>query len=402
MAIDALSILTSISVLLMIGMLLSLLSQKIKVPDVLFLIFLGVVLSLIPYKGGTLMDFPPLFLTSISLLALAMIVFNSASKLKFREIDEFSTRALWLALVFLLLNVIILPIFVKIFFGIPIMMGVLFATIVAGTSPEITLSLFGSAKIKAIEILKFESLMNTPLTVLFPFLILDLMSNIETTMLSQFIDQLGPFLAKFVAGIGAGVLVGIILFKALRHARSKVYSPLSIIIGALLSYVLEENVGGNGVLAVTTLGLFVGNLYKREKVEEMLSFETILATSLYILVFVLIGFIIRIPFTLDFLWRASALLGIYFVVRYLALSIMFPSKAKEFKFKEKIFMTLNIPKGIAVAVVAFTLSTFVTGIPELRSVLDLTLFFMVCSIIFSTVTMFFSKKLIGEEVAPVK
>jgi NhaP-type Na+/H+ or K+/H+ antiporter len=295
-----------------------------------------------------------------------------------------------------------LPVFVRLLFGIPIIFGILFATIVAGTSPEITLSLLGGAKSKAIEILKFESLVNTPLTVLFPFLVMDIASKVETTILSQFIDQIGPFLAKFVAGIGSGVLIGIILFRALRRVRSRVYSPLSIIIGALLSYVLAENVGGNGVLAVTTLGLFVGNLYKKEKVEEMLSFETILATSLYILVFILIGFMIRIPFTVNFLWRASVLLGVYFVVRYISLAVMFPRKSKEFKFKEKVFMTLNIPKGIAVAVVVFTLSTFAELTPHLKSVLDLVLFFMVCSIIFSTVTMFFSKKLIGEEVAPVK
>ncbi len=402
MAMDALNILTSISILLMAGMLLSLLSQKIKVPDVLFLILLGIFLSIIPYKDGALMDFPPLFLTATSLLALAMIVFNSTAKLKFRELDEFSTKALWLALVFLFFSVLILPVIVKLLFGIPLLYGVLFASVVAGTSPEITLSLFGSTKIKAIEILKFESLMNTPLTVLIPFLVLDLISNVETTILSKFIDQIGPFFAKFVAGIGAGVLIGIILFKALKHARSKVYSPLSIIIGALLSYVLAENVGGNGVLAVTTLGLFVGNLYKKEKVEEMLSFETILATSLYILVFVLIGFIIKVPFTVEFLWKASVLLVAYFAVRYLSLAVMFPRKTKEFKFKEKLFMTLNVPKGIAVAVVAFTLSTFVKDVPLLKDVLDLVLFFMLASIIFSTITMFFSKKLIGEEVAPAK
>jgi len=48
---------------------------------------------------------------------------------------------------------------------------------------------------------------------------------------------------------------------------------------------------------------------------------------------------------------------------------------------------------------AHELSTFVADVPMLRGILDLVLFFMLISIIFSTITMFFSKKLIGEEVA---
>lgn len=393
---DALSVLTAISVLLILGIVIDAVSRRLKVPDVIFLIIAGIGLSRIPYMGGSLINFPQVFLTAISLLALAMIVFNSAARLKFRELDAFSTKALWLAMAFLFFSMLILPWFAKLFFGMPIIMGMVFAAVVAGTSPEITLSILGSSKAKAIGILKFESIMNTPLTVLIPFLMLDIAGNVEKALFSHFIEQAIPFLTKFVAGIGSGILVGLVLFRALKHTRSKIYGPLSVMMCALLCFVLAENVGGNGVLAVTSLGLFVGNLYKKQKVEQMLSFETLIATSLYFLVFMLIGFMIRIPFTLGFIWRASAMLGIYFAVRYISLEAIFPGKSREFKFGEKIFMVFNAPKGIAVATVVFTMSTFVEGIPYLKEVLDLILFFMVCSIVFSTGAVYFCKPLLGE------
>ena len=407
--VDALGILTSIAVVLLVGMLLSAFAYKIRIPDVLLLLIAGMLIGSIPYQGRYLIEFPTLFLTATSILALAIIVFNSASRLKFRELDQFSARAMWLTLVFLLLNVIVLSVAFRFIFGLPIIFGILLATIVSGTAPEITLSLMERAKDKAIEILKIESLINTPLTVLFPFLILDFITGVEIVELAAVIEQIVPFLAKFVAGIGAGMLIGLIMFKGLKGTRSKVYLPLSVIIGALLAYVLAENLGGNGVLAVTTLGLFVGNIYKKEKIEELLSFETLLAKSLYILVFVLIGFIIKLQLTLDFLWRASALLGIYLIVRYISVAVVFPPKSKEFTFGQRLFMTLSAPKGIAVAVVAFTLTTFlVPGSvnylpgPEIRSVLDLTLFFMLASIILATLALMFSKGFLGEAVLPEK
>jgi NhaP-type Na+/H+ or K+/H+ antiporter len=51
-------------------------------------------------------------------------------------------------------------------------------------------------------------------------------------------------------------------------------------------------------------------------------------------------------------------------------------------FKEKIFMTLNVQKGIAVAVVVFTLS--ILKIEGITLILNLTLMFMLYSIIIST------------------
>ncbi len=60
----------------------------------------------------------------------------------------------------------------------------------------------------------------------------------------------------------------------------------------------------------------------------------------------------------------------------------------DYRFKEKLFMTFNVQKGIAVAVVAFTLTTLnITGI---QTILHLTLLFMLYSIVLSTVIVRFS------------
>jgi len=404
---NALNILTSITVILLIGLIVSMIASKFRVPGVLLLIAAGIAIGSVPYKGAYLVEFPEIFLSSVSILALAMIIFDSTSKLKLREFDTFSTRAFKLALVFLMLNLLIIPFVTKYLFGMRLGLGLLFASIMMGTSPEITLSLLSGAKQKTLEILKLESIINTPLTVLFPLLLLDLMGKVETTLLSSLIDQIGPFLAKFASGIGSGMLVGIILFKIMKNRISKTYTPLMIIVSALLSYVLAENIGGSGVLAVTTLGMFVGNIYKKNKMVEIMSLESLFAKALYILVFVLIGFIIKIPLNPVFFGKAGILFLVYLLIRYMSVNICFKDHDKTFTFKEKLFMTLNMPKGIAVAVVVFALAAYnIPGttiyMPGISTVLDLTLLFMLTTIILSSIATYYAKALVGEEPKPEK
>ena len=56
------------------------------------------------------------------------------------------------------------------------------------------------------------------------------------------------------------------MFKAMKRTYSEVLSPVATITAALLSYILAENLGGNGVLAVTTLGVFFGTITVKKKV----------------------------------------------------------------------------------------------------------------------------------------
>ena len=71
---------------------------------------------------------------------------------------------------------------------------------------------------------------------------------------------------------------------------------------------------------------------------------------------------------------------IYLLIRFLAVQVTF---GKAYSLNEKIFMSLNVSKGIAVAVVAFTLMT--KNIPGIDHILQLILIFMVYSIAVATI-----------------
>lgn len=390
--VEAISILTSISVVLLIGVLFSLLAKRLNLPEILVLIIVGIVLGFLQYRGAPLFHFPTVFLTSISLLALALIVFDSSSKLRLKELDSLSIKALKLVGIFTLLSVTIFTLASKLLLGIPVILALLFSTITLGTSPDIVLSLFQDTKNKLFGVLKLESVFNTPLNVLLPFVIIDFTQG--QPHISGAVELIAPFLTKLVVGIGAGVFVGVILFKIMQKRYSPLYSPLAVIIASLLAYVLAENLHGNGVLAVITLGIFFGNVSVKEKV-DVLSVESVLTKAFFIFVFILLGLTIKLPLTFEFFVRSLLLFAAYLIIRYIA--VMFSFKKGTFKPKELLFIALNAPKGISTAAVVFLLAIYNTPgtvyfIPGISIVLDVTLAFILYSIILSTVVCAFKDK----------
>jgi potassium/hydrogen antiporter len=375
-------LLTYLAVILLLGLLTSIISQRFKIPNVLLLLLIGIGLGRIDYGGTAIISFPEVFMTSISILALVMIVFDSSSRFNIKRVDYFSLHTLWLSIVFLLLNLILLTIATMLIFGVKsIFLALIFASLMSGTSPAVVLSMFKNVKDKVFDFLGLESLLNTPLIVLIPFIILDLQDALKGEIkIAIFIDQLGPLLQQFVVGVGAGVLIGLIMFKFMRKVYSAVLSPLAVITSALLAYIIAENLDGNGVLAVTSMGLLFGNVYVKQKF-QLREFATVFSNSLEILVFVLIGLVVVIPFTWPFLLKSLILFLIYLVIRYFA--IIFALRGMDFTNKEKIFMSLNAQKGIAVAVVVFTLANL--EIEGISIILNLSLAFMLYSIILSSV-----------------
>ena len=70
---SVLLLLTYLAIILLIGLLTSIVSQKFRIPNILLLLLIGIGLGRIDYKGGSLIEFPELFMTGISILALVMI-----------------------------------------------------------------------------------------------------------------------------------------------------------------------------------------------------------------------------------------------------------------------------------------------------------------------------------------
>ena len=379
MATEVLLYLAYLAVILLIGLLTSIVSQRFKIPNILLLLLIGIGLGRVEYNKAPLIYFPDIFMASISVLALVMIVFDSASRLKLRKFDYFSLHALWLSAAFLIFNLIFLTLFTRIIFGIePLSIAIVFSVLMAGTDTGAVLSMLRNAGNGVFDFLKLEAHFNTILVVLLPFLIIDFGKTFRG-LTPQSISQIWPLLQQPVVGIAAGVLMGLVMFKFMRKGYSAVLSPLAVITSALLAYVIAENLDGNGVFAVASMGILFGAVHLSHK-SQLQSFASVFLNSLGILVFVLIGIVVSIDFSADFLMRSIVLFLIYIWIRFMA--ILFALRGMNFTLKEKLFMSMNAQKGIAVAVVVFSLATL--GIEGIGTILNLSMAFMIYSIILAS------------------
>jgi len=227
----ALEILTSLSILLLVGLILTYLCERLRVPNVLVLIIAGVLISFFRYKGEKLIYFSNDFLMSVALIALIMIVFDSTSRFRLRGIVKETGVAVKVSSLFLLLCLIVVSVVTKFVFGFEWWASILFASMMLGTDPSGVLAVLKDIKHKAITFLEWESIINTPLTVIIPFMVIEMSKSFTWgTIFSQFLEQVVPFLQQIVTGVGAGIVVFLIIFKILRGKYVEGLTPISLFV----------------------------------------------------------------------------------------------------------------------------------------------------------------------------
>ncbi|RME54781.1 hypothetical protein D6777_02690 [Candidatus Woesearchaeota archaeon] len=380
-----------LSLLLLLGVIASILSLKLKIPQLLLLLVIGVGLGQL-----NIVSFEEQFLVSFGVFALVMIVFDSTSKFKLSDVGTIYPKALKLSLIFLFVNLVLFTLFTHLVFDGELtlssfLISLLFSAMMSGTDPGAVLSIFADSKdVKVAKMLEFESIINTPITVIFPLIIL---YWFEGSLHAG--DIIVYFIRGVMAGIGTGFVLGIVSFRLMRKEYLETVSPLLIVALALISYTLAEFIGGNGVLSVTALGIVFGWAVITHK-SHLKKFVKIFTNFLTIVVFIMLGLLVKLPNNKWFFLNSLLLFAIYLVLRFVSVSLAF---RKEFTLKERIFMSLNVAKGVAVAVIAFIILAKLStpgllsaqDAISMKQMLDLSFLFILYSVVLSTITLRFAK-----------
>lgn len=372
---ESITVLTQLSGLLFIGVMLAILSKKLRISNVLLLLLTGLLI-------GKLTDwfvFQPVFLVAIGILTLAMVVFQGTTNLSYRQVDLYSGPVLKLTLWYVVLATALVGLasYLLFFMDTPggIILALVLAVSVAGTDPSSVMIILSNTSGAIIRILTLEAVVNTPIIVLIPFILLDLLN--ATVSASVLVD----IAKQIIVGIGAGMVTGLVMFKAMRRFYSKDISPVAVLAGTIIAYVGAENLGGSGVLSVGTLGLLFGNFTIKKK-EELQDFSMELSNILEMLIFLLIGIIIGgdLTFTWPFMLQSLAVFLVLFIARFIATYVTFADK---FSWPQMLFISITMPKGIALAVLIFAFSVF----EQIPVVLLSTLFMVgIYSILASTIS----------------
>jgi cell volume regulation protein A len=343
--------------IVVIGFLGDYLFHRTGVPDMLFLIVLGMLIGpvtrLVDATSAT--SFAPY----LAALALVFILFDGGMTLNIYRVFSESPRAAVLAVVGFVLSAAVTSVLMALFVipTLPPIYAVLFGTILGGSSSMIVISLASKVRVsgRSSTILSLESAINDVLCIVFSLII------IEIATLGMTVDL--PTIARSVAGrfsIGAmvGIVTGLSWLSVLKRIVKTNYSYILTLAVVLLAYAFSEFLGGSGVLCSLLFGIMLGNekeIYgilrmKKSTVqvvdEGLKRFESEIAFLLRTFFFVYIGLIATMP-SLPYVFFGIALSFTLLLIRIGAVRV---ATMRSDLVEERPIMSVLLTRGLAAAV----------------------------------------------------
>ncbi|MBI4440957.1 cation:proton antiporter [Candidatus Woesearchaeota archaeon] len=348
---DPAQLFTNLSIAFILGYFIVLLCSWLPIPDILLLLLLGLGMSVVTYPPLFPMSFDMSAVLVLATLASILVTFNGALGLKFQLLDENGLKMANFVFWFTLVTLLVVSPLLHYLAGLPWGVSAILAAILTGASPLVS-SIFSKVKNKSVEFLTLEGLTNPSLDFLLALMLIDAFyKGAQTKLVVVALDQLKFFLMKFIIGIGAGVFVALILYKALNARFHPFYSPFGLLVGLIASYAIAEGFGGSGILAVAVVSIMLSNL-PIQKTEQHLLPQSIVMKAVSMLVVVALGSMMHIPRNPQFFLTAGIIVSAFFLIRILLAWMIF---SEVLMFRQQLTFALSSPKGYAAVIIMLLL-----------------------------------------------
>lgn len=275
-----------IASVLVLGVLLSKLSDHVGVPVLLGFLFLGMLFGTdgmlkIPFENFD-------FANQISTVALIFIIFYGGFGTNWKAARRVAVPAVLLSSVGVLFTALLTGLFCHAALGLSWLESFLVGSILSSTDAASVFSILRSKRLSlkygTASLLELESGSNDPVAYTLTFLLLSLMGDGIT---AGGMIQLA-FFQIFFGAVG-GALLSIAAVRLLCRVRLESGSgPLMMVAVAILSYALPTLVGGNGYLSAYLVGLVLGNQKMADK-KAMVHFLDGVTSLMQIALFFLLG-----------------------------------------------------------------------------------------------------------------
>jgi cell volume regulation protein A len=345
--------------IIVIGFLSNYLFERTGLPDMLFLIVLGMVVG--PATGlvdaTSVMSFAPY----LAALALVFILFDGGMTMNIYRVFSESPRAAVLATAGFALSAIVAGLFMYLFVipNVSPLYSLLFGTIVGGSSSIIVMSLASRIKLseRGSTILSLESAINDILCIVLSLVIIQIVVLKGTVDLTTIAKSLA---SRFSIGAMLGIVIGISWLSMLKRIVKASYSYMLTLGIALLAYALSEFLGGSGALCSLLFGIMLGNekeiygILRMKKPSNQVvdaglkRFESEIAFLLRAFFFVYIGLIVTAPNL------TTVVIGIALALTLLLIRIgvVHVATIRSELIQERAIMSALLTRGLASAVLA--------------------------------------------------
>lgn len=388
-----------IGAIILMGFMGSLLFERTKIPDILILIFIGLIIGPIlttytdigilddPEISGALTQIAPLF----SALALVIILFDGGLNLNLEKTMQKLGTAIVQTSIAFIGTMFVTAIVCFYFLNMDPIIGLLLGCVLGGVSSAVVIPIMASANVKEDTkvVLTLESVLTDVLCIVIALILIEVLigGNLDT---GGMIQQL---LTSFVLAGFIAFLFGVLWLWVLKRLEGKPFSFMITIAALLVLYAMTEFIHVSGAIAALVFGLVLSNKDEIARIlkikgsfvfdEHIKQFHSELSFLIRTFFFVYLG--IMFAFTIgansftnsaDFIPPAIAanplfvfvlLLGIIFIgmfiMRYIAASVTV--KLQPESKEDKSYIYAMIPRGLAAAVLAqlpFTIPEFTVNL----------------------------------------
>lgn len=364
-----------IALLLLLAILASDFSKRLKIPAPLLFLVLGM-LAGSDGIGGIYFD-NVLMAQHIGIVALAFSLFSGGLDTRWDLIGPIFWPGLILSTFGVLLSSMLVAIFAYFLLQFSFLEGLLLGAIVSATDAAAIFSLFRSRyfmiRRELRMLVEFESGSNDPMAILLVFIILNMMQNPSSTALSlSYI-----FIAQVVGGITVGLIVAKIstfLFQHLKLEYKALYPVLSISL-VLLTYGAASTIGGSGFLATYLMGMvfYKQNSKSKYNIKE---FHDALAWLCEISMFLVLGLLV-FPTQLHEVLDYDLTLPFFLIFIARPLSVFASLAFSHYSYKEKMLVSwLGLRGAVPIVLATFPM---VMGIPKANSIFNIVFFIVLAS-----------------------
>jgi NhaP-type Na+/H+ or K+/H+ antiporter len=189
-----------------------------------------------------------------------------------------------------------------------------------------------------------------------------------------------------------GLVSGYIIYFILNTKINEKLAYLIVLTSSIVIYISSEQINASGVIALTVFALIFGNYHIKHKL-ELEKFTSIFSYIFNIFVFILIGTILLIDF--QYIIKGTLLFVVYLLIRFISINLALINS--KINLLQKIFMTLNITKGMEVAIIILLMITRFKNLQGINIIINLSLLFCLYSFVFSSITGLYAQDFLKNE-----
>lgn len=366
-----------LALLLLAGFLCQWVAWRVKLPAILFLLLTGLLLG--PATGAIDPDraLGPLLFPLVS-LGVAVILFEGSLTLRFAEISGLGPAVLRLVTVGALVSVTGLAAAAHWLAGLDWPMALLFGAIGCVTGPTVIVPMLRSVRPNAriANVLRWEGIVIDPIGALLAVLMF------EALALGHGNEGIGVFAWTVGTGAAIGALAAVLLAQLLRRHWVPEYLQNYAALALVLLAFATSNAGAeeSGLLAVTVMGMVIGNL-RGLHIEEILDFKEHLSTLLISMLFIVLA--ARIQWPSPELWLAGLLVLAAALLVVRPLSVLASTLGTPLGWRERGLIAWVAPRGIVAAAVSalFALRLEERGVAGAEALVPLTFLLIIGTVV---------------------